>query len=100
MKSGILCEYISDHLPMICALVPLDMNKNKIKTITKTKITEVEINLIADKIKTTNWNNLNTMDTNNAYITHSRKRCQPSWMRYHLRKQLKFLLSTYVEISG
>ena len=71
IKSGILCEYISDHLPIIVCAGKTRHEQNKVKTITKRKITEIEIKLIADKIKTTNWDNLNTMDTNNAYNTFS-----------------------------
>ncbi len=67
IKSAILCEYISDHLPIIVCAGTSKQESRKSVFVTKRKISDVEINKIINKIKETSWNCLDELNTNEAY---------------------------------
>ena len=69
IKSGILLENISDHLPIFCAISTntLRADKTKLKTIERRNITPQAINLIKQRIQQTNWEYLRNIDIEYAY---------------------------------
>ena len=72
IKSGILCEYISDHFPIIACVGSTKREKRpKPLRITKRQLNETSIQLIGDKIRNTNWNCLSYTDINDSYTKFS-----------------------------
>lgn len=69
LKSAILCTDISDHLPVVtCILQNKRQNNSKQLTIKKRLFTKETTNIIANMIKNTDWNYLEQLNTNDAYI--------------------------------
>ena len=69
IHSTMLCYDISDHMPsMVCTGTSKpNINKGKPLEVRRRKFTEANINDISNKIKNTNWQYLNTLETNHAY---------------------------------
>ena len=69
IQSTIVCYDISDHMPiMVCTGTSKpNINKGKPLEVRRRKFTEANINDISHKIKNTNWQYLNTLETNHAY---------------------------------
>ena len=72
INSGILCEDISDHLPVITCIGKRKTKfKNAPLTLKKRDITENSISNIANALKIRDWNYLEHLDINEAYSKFS-----------------------------
>jgi len=66
--SAILCEDISDHLPIITCIGKIKSKPKKEPLIFKTRdMTNDKISKIANEIQIRNWNYLDNLDLNHAY---------------------------------